>query len=114
MKFYDASSYSAMRVWLGEADGQLISDRQIGYVTDRTAFADRFYRQRITETDNRTLIIENALHGSGNVLFKIYWTALVISPAGIMITALDRRRDGHHVLHVDSTPWLTTASLSPY
>ncbi len=114
MKFYDASSYSVLRAWLGDARGQIISDRQVGFVTDAIAFTDRFYRQRITEIDSGNLLVENALCGSGSVQFKIYWTALFPSSAGIKIIPLDRKRDGHHVLHVDSFPWLTKASLSPY
>ena len=113
-KAYNPSSYHVLRDWVYKNGGQIVSARQVAFVTSCTNFTDRLFRQRVTETGSHTLLAETALvNDCGNPLYKVYRHALEPSESGIRFRTLPPQRRGHYVYHVNSGDWLATSSLFP-
>lgn len=112
---YDPTSFQVLRDWVRQSGGEIVSPRQVAYVTSCTSFADRLFRQRVTETRSHTLLVETALVNSGgNPLHKVYYHALEPSMSRVRFRTLPRQRPGHYVYRVNSGDWLAVSSLFPY
>src|SRR5437867_4165372 len=112
--FYDPTSFDTLMNWVDQSASELVSTRQVAFVTCSSGYISRWERQSIAKTDSGTLLIKNALrYPSGNPVYKVYFNALESRSGHVIFRTLDRQRPGHYIFdhEVNSVPWLTTSSL---
>ncbi len=115
-KDYNPRSFHILKSWLEQNGGEIVSERQVAFVTSDSRYVSRLERQWVSETESGTLLIKNALrYWPGSPAYKVYFNALEPCSGRMVFRTLDRHRDGHYVYEheVNSVPWLSTSSLWP-
>ena len=115
-KFYDARSYATLSGLVEGHGGDVVASFQVAHITNRPRRDGLpFDRQHVFRTGSGTLLVEQAFDATScnGLLRKVYWTALVPTPAGVRVEPLDRHRRDHYVRtwDVGSYSWLTTSVM---